>query len=60
MNEQVKAVDVLDWLYGLQKKKKIDLGHAERRENVRPDELDSLKKKLKYIDYLIERTIKEL
>lgn len=50
--------DVLDWLYSLQKKAKIDLGHAERRPNVRQDELDSINRKLEHIDYLIGLVIK--
>lgn len=60
MFKEVQAVDVLDWLYGLQKKTKINLGRAEGRANTRPEELESLNRKLEYIDYLIGLLIKEL
>ena len=50
----------LEWLYGMQKKTKIDLGRAERRANVTQEELENLMKKLEYIDYIIGVMIKEL
>lgn len=56
----MKPIDVLNWLYGLQKKFKIDLGRAESRPGVQQCELDALNRKLEYVDYLIERTIREL
>lgn len=60
MNKQIKPVEVLDWLYRMQKKTRIDLGRAEGRENTRPEELVNLMKKLAYIDYLIGKTIEDL
>lgn len=60
MDEQVKAVDVLDWLYDLQYTFKANRGRAERKPNVQQSELDALDKKLSYVDYLIEQTIKRL
>lgn len=53
MGDQTEVVEILDWLYLLQKKVKIDLGHAERRSGTSSGELASLNKKLDYIDYLI-------
>ena len=60
MDERVKAVDVLDWLYDLQYTFKVSRGRAERKPNVQQSELDALDRKLAYVDYLIEQTIKRL
>jgi hypothetical protein len=57
--ETPKVSEVLHWLYGVQKKTKIDLGRAEARPNVTAEELDVLNRKLIYIDYLIGLTLKE-
>lgn len=59
MNE-VNIPGLLKWLYGLQKEAKINLGRAESRPGVTQVELDTLKDKVSYIDYLIGEMIKKL
>lgn len=53
---EVTVQDVLDFLYGIQRKTKQAQGRAESRSGVTREELDALKKKLACIDYLIVKT----
>jgi hypothetical protein len=59
MND-VNISELLKWLYGLLKEAKINLGRAESRPGVTQTELDALKNKAAYIDYLIGEMIKKL
>ena len=57
---EVTAYEVMDWLYGLQRKTKQALGRAESRPGVTHEELDALNRKLAYIDKLIGKMMEEL
>lgn len=60
MDNQIKAADVLEWLYDMQYTFKTNRGRAERKPNVQQSELDAIDRKLRFVDYLIGRTIEEL
>lgn len=58
--DEINISELLKWLYGLLKEAKMNLGRAESRPGVSVIELDNLKKKVSYLDYLIDDTIKKL
>ena len=49
----------LDWLYGQQRKAKIDLGRAESKPGHTAEEIEGLNKKLVVLDWLIGVAMKE-